>query len=260
MKIAANRIVNRLLWETRHISPDRLKRVPQGSVPAHYLFAEVFKHREEYPEIIEALKSEGLADLFEITPEVRQHVEFHQAKLQEELGHAPSEVELAKRLMHSMIPALCIKNRPYDGLSRQEGGLSIIFNRGPYSVLRKQYGEVTPTQLLSAKPRLREASCRNISVLLAVCLRSAGIKASVAMRVKDSDKYHFCVIASLDGDDYKLDPTTERNPFAKTDIQPCTDSKILGTFYALYSYNRSQQLEFREARTASLLSRQILPA
>ena len=257
-----NNITNRLTAETMRIRPDRLKHLPNGKLLPRHFFAEVFNHRGLYPQVISALKKEGLVDPFEITPEVKAHADFHIAKLQEEIGRAPFEVEIAIRLMQSVIPAyhsFIFNDVEYNGLTQSETGLSIDYNDMPDSPLRMRYGEILPSHLLAAEKRVREASCENISLLLTVLLRAAGITAYVRKDENYVGKRHYFVIAILDNKRYKLDAVRQKLQFKPTQRKESADSEILSAYYALSGNNSAHQLNFSRATEATYLSIIINP-
>ena len=256
----AHRIVSTLRWTTRNVAPDRLKHVPNGTIPDQALFAEVYNHRDMYPDTLQAMKEQGFIDPFEITPEIEKFTQLHVTKLKEELGRDPTELEIVIRLMRVVMPPLSdltYRGIKYPGLSKAENGLNYEFATSPFTALRKKHGEILPTQLLKAKQR--EASCRNISIFLTVCLRSTGIKAAISLEENYQGKRHFITIAEINGRKYEIDTECEYPEVKTTSTQASLDHKIIAAFNAIYGFNRSEQLAFTEARETTLVALTINP-
>jgi tetratricopeptide (TPR) repeat protein len=170
-----------------------------GRIQSEELFEEVFTHRERYLSIIRRLDRAGLEDPFQITPELKQHV---QRILR---GNNPkTQLEKAVFLFRSIIPPTnCFElgQRRYSGLSESEGGLEIRFYDSRKAPLRIRYGSPLPKEIVAAPREERVADCLEYSHLLTVLLRITGIKA----HTKGAPE-HAYVVALLEGEHYRLDP------------------------------------------------------
>jgi tetratricopeptide (TPR) repeat protein len=194
-----------------------------GWVEPYELYEEVFSHRAEYRSVIAGLRGAGLEDPFEITPEIRKHVEYLFERY-----HPETELEKAVLLMQSIIPPAASFNlgeRYYSGLSETEGGLEIYYHSSSGVPRRFMYGDLLPQEIMQTPKEKRVAHCLEFSFLQVVFLRSDGIKA----HTKSVEPEHVFAVAILDGNKYKIDPANLK--FLRSNSSMDTDRQSISDHY-----------------------------
>ena len=169
-----------------------------GWVEPEELYQEVFSNRRQYVEVLQKLRSAGLEDPFEITPEIIKHVEnlFKRYK-------PKTQLEKAFILFLSVVPSdkfFKVEGVYRRGFTEAEGGLEMPYNNASDAPLRKRFGALLPKEIIAASKKERVALCLEYSHLLVILLRAAGIEAHTK-----GEPGHAYVIALLDGEKYRLD-------------------------------------------------------
>ncbi|MFH1428283.1 MAG: tetratricopeptide repeat protein [Candidatus Margulisiibacteriota bacterium] len=210
-----------------------------GRVEPHELYEYIYSDRGRYPVVIENLRNAGLEDPFEITPEIKKHVEDLFARYQPK-----TESEKAILLFRSIIPSnkffITGTATRWFGLTDTQGGLEIPYNNDPKASLRKKHGSPLSKEILAAPPNERIALCQEYSYLLITLLRAAGIEASTGRIPR-----HSYVIAFLEGEKHQLDPA--RLLFIKTTKVSHTDRESIAYHYINESCAFGKQGKIAEA-------------
>lgn len=207
-------------------------------------YAEVLDNPEQYPHLSRALTDavtgEQLVLPFEITPDMEQHVANLRAKFPAE---TQTQRGTALLLLRSLIPSdrfLEIITTEINtstmefipGLPAEAGGQEVRFNDDRTLPIRIQNGTILPQQILDTPAGERVGFCLEQSQLLICLLRAAGIEAHI-----HEEPSHAYVIATLDGETYRLDPA--QRIFVRNAHHPSTDREAMATYY------RSSAFTFR---------------
>jgi len=200
------------------------------------------------------LYAERLEDPLQESPKIKDHVN----KLLEK-HEVRSDWDKAVLLFRAVLPSgaefdpdpifITPIRSPYrlqKGLSLEEGGLAITYNKDPLAPQRKKHGDLLPDELIGLPPAERIATCLELSNLLVSLLRSAGIKAYIAHVKKDFS--HAYVIALIDGITFKLDPV--KRLFLRTGGSFDKDRENIAFHYAKEAFYLSKQGKLAKALEA----------
>ncbi len=225
-----------------------------GFVETHELLQEVFSNPQKYEHVIKQLREAGLEDPFEIDPEIKEYTDFLIEK------HKPkNKLETAILFMRATLPPdkhFTHQGKKYYGLTVDEGGLAIPYDKNDNHPLRKKYGSLMPKEILGADQEQRNALCLEYAFLLASMLRSQDIKAGVK-----TIPGHAYTIAQIDGKNYRIDGVQ----FEFTEINEKTDAdrKSIAVHYGNEGSHFSEQDRIGDSikayQTATLFDPSYIP-
>lgn len=171
--------------------------VTSGWLPPQRLFRQVFNNRQLYPQQLEALAQVGFDDPLKITPESEHFV--HDLFERHQPGSQLGQAIILLRSIISPAKHFNFDGQEYHGLPESDGGLEIVYDHDPTASVRQLNNFLSPTILL--KNHIKQGQCFEMSLLLAVLLRSAGINANLTFVPR-----HAYITAIIQGEKYRLDP------------------------------------------------------
>ena len=197
-----------------------------GYVEPEELYEEIFSNRDLYPNTLKMLRSKGLEDPFELTPEIKTFITRLFAS-----QHPKTSFEKAIAIFRAVIPTnkhFAINGKRYYGLAKSNGGLEIPYNPNFKAALRIKYGDLLPKEIMATPAGQRIAHCVEYSHLLVSLLRAAGIDSQ-----EKQIPNHVYVIAKIDGVIYRLDAgrKSDKLIFAKTNESGNIDRDRIAAHY-----------------------------
>jgi tetratricopeptide (TPR) repeat protein len=173
-----------------------------GFIEPEELFEELFSNREKYQAQIKALYAAGLEDPLEKRKEIKDFVSRLFSRYQPQ-----DEMAKAVLLYRAVIPSrekFVLDGKQYSGLTIGEGGLEVRPDMDCMAPQRVKHGDLLPKEILSAPPKERVALCSEISQILAMFFKEAGMDC----RIKSDStggQDHVVGVVRINGSSYALD-------------------------------------------------------